>query len=353
MTLPGYLGANDENDLIKNLFRDYYNNNLMVYLNEGYRDHLREFETDPSGQGVNFKNFAEMIFLYYIVKDIAPDEKIRKSYAMISEVTEAAKQYDFNNITNKEDRTTNNYKEKFLEKKGNDSEIVFSEIIFDKSEEEFKKFLLENYDCDVRTGHVHESKGKTIDETTPPIQMDIDQNTAYEKYLEIMNLLDEELRKNGMSVADCCYGLWFEDVSAYEKAGLNKRTDTHREIDRHRFDDFMKILTAANSFIGKIVDEDESNRSLEGEKAETSSVIKALLVSSAKEITRTSLMVAFYYYFNCKEEDMMWTSYKALYESFKEELDPYLTAAGYQTVSSKSIFDVLLTFSSYARTLPI
>ena len=353
MTIPGFPGANDNNDVIKNLFRDYYNNNLMTYLNKEYRNHLREFETDPSGQGVNFKNFAEMIFLYYIVKDMDPAEKISKSYTMIDKVTEEAKNFNFKNVKKETFRNTGYYKVKLSVTDDDNSEIIFSETIFSKNEEKFKQFLLENYDCDVRTGRVHESKGKTIEETTPPMLMDIDQNTAYEKYSELMKQLKDELSEKGMNISDCNYGLWFDDVSAYKKAGLKKYTDMHSEIDKERFDDFMEILIGANSFIGKNVYEDESNRSLKGEKAETTSVIKALSITSAREITRTSLMVAFYYYFNCKEEDMRWTSYGELYDAFKEELDPYLISAGYQTLSSKSIFDVLLTFSSYARNLSV
>ena len=352
MTLPGFPGASDENDIIKNLFRDYYNNNLMAYLNKEYRDHLREYETDPSGQGVNFKNFAEMIFLYYIVKDIEPSEKIRKSFVMIDDVTTAAKDSFIKKELKEIKRDTEYYKKNILE----EDDAVFSEKIFSKTEEEFREFLLKNYDCDIRTGKVHEGKGhkgKIIEETTPPLQMDIDQNTAYEKYLKIMELLREELSKCGMKITDCCYGLWFEDISAYKKAGLRKYTNLNSKIDKNRFDDFMEVLTGANSFIGKNVNEEESNRSIEEEQAETTGLIKGLSVSSPREITRTSLMVAFYYYFNCKEEDMMWTSYRDLFEVFKEELDEYLKGTGYQEVSSKSIFDVLLTFSSYARTLPV
>ena len=355
MTLPGFSGASEETDIIKNLFRDYYNNNLMAYLNKGYRNHLREYETDPSGQGVNYKNFAEMIFLYYIVKDITPLEKIRKSYDMINKVMEAAKKKDYKKEAgNLEERNTKFYKDKLLSKNRRDNEVIFSEIIFKKSEDEFMRFLLDNYDCDVRTGKVHECRGKKIEETIAPLQMDIDQNTAFARYQEIMEMLERELAGSNMTIADCNYGLWFDDVSAYKKYGSKKYTSKYGGIDRERYENYIEVLTGANTFIGNNIDEEESNRSEESEKKETSKIIiKALSVSSARDVTRTSLMVAFYYYFNCREENMMWTSYKELYEVFKSELDMYLLDAGYQEVSAKNIFDVLLTFSSYARTLSV
>ena len=52
-----------ERDLEKNLFSDYYTNNLMRFVTEAYKENkLSEFERDPSGQGVNYKNFAEMVY---------------------------------------------------------------------------------------------------------------------------------------------------------------------------------------------------------------------------------------------------------------------------------------------------
>lgn len=332
MTLPGFTGASEETDIIKNLFRDYYNNNFMAYLNKRYRDHLREYETDPSGQGANYKNFAEMIFFYYIVKDITPIEKIKKSYDMINKVTDAAKKEHYERETDgSEERNTKFYKDRILAKNRKDNEIIFIENIFKKNEDEFMKFLLDNYDCDVRTGKVHETRGKEIEETIAPLQMDIDQNTAFARYQEIMGMLNNELAVSDMTIADCNYGLWFDDVSTYRKYGSQKCTDKYSGIDKGRYEDFIEVLIGANNFIEK----------------------KALSVLSARDVTRTSLMVAFYYYFNCREEDMIWTSYKEQYDAFKSELDIYLLDAGYQEVSAKNIFDVLLTFSSYARTLSV
>ncbi|WP_418774166.1 hypothetical protein [Hominenteromicrobium sp.] len=43
-------------DIEINLFRDYYSNNLMRFISEAYRGRLCEYEMDPSGQGINYKN---------------------------------------------------------------------------------------------------------------------------------------------------------------------------------------------------------------------------------------------------------------------------------------------------------
>ena len=59
-----------DSDIEKNLFEDYYANNLMRFLTAPYMENLSAYEQDPSGQGINYKNFAEMVYLYYIVQDL-------------------------------------------------------------------------------------------------------------------------------------------------------------------------------------------------------------------------------------------------------------------------------------------
>ena len=50
---------------------------------EKYEGKLNAVESDPSGQGINYKNFAEMIYIYFISKNYEPYEKIRRSDEMI------------------------------------------------------------------------------------------------------------------------------------------------------------------------------------------------------------------------------------------------------------------------------
>ena len=46
---------------------------------------------------------------------------------------------------------------------------------------------------------------------------------------------------------------------------------------------------------------------------------------------------------------MNWSNYGDMFEKFKRGIDPELEKCGYQEVSGKCMFDVVLTFSSYAR----
>ena len=117
-------------DIKTNLFRDYYANNLMRFISEMYRGKLCEFELDPSGQGINYKNFAEMIYLYYISKDCSPQDKIRLSSKMIERVRQS--RFKQGKIDTEKAGGTAFYRN------------LFSEDILSLPESKFEAFLCEN-----------------------------------------------------------------------------------------------------------------------------------------------------------------------------------------------------------------
>ena len=108
----------------------------------------------------------------------------------------------------------------------------------------------------------------------------------------------------------------------------------------------------ANNYLGNTVEEEVSEADLAKERAETSKVrTKALYVSSSKGVTRTCMLVAYYYYFNAfyeADEDVRGKSFEEIFRLFKNGLDSHLLPAGYQPVSGRNIIDVVVIFSSYA-----
>ena len=320
-------------DIETNLFRDYYANNLMRFISDVYRGRLCEFEVDPSGQGINYKNFAEMIYLYYISKDCSPQDKIRLSSEMIKRVQDSQ-----------------------LKQGKKDTDAIggtvfyrdlFCEDILIKPESEFEEFICKNYDCDTYAGS-YEIKDGTKDQKIGPIQMETEQNSAFAEYQAIL----KALVKRGVALENCNYGLWFTDVAAFKKKGYENICDRIAEIDREKFNEFMELLLGINSFIGYTVDETVSSQNSEQEWNEPSKMkTKALYVSSPDVVTRTSMIVAYYYYYNAVHEndaDDRWKNFEEVFNNFKRDIDPKLEAAYYQPLSGKNIFDVLVAFSSYA-----
>lgn len=83
---------NPDIDVEKNLFRDYYHDNLLRYITEDYTSNASAYEREPSGEGINYKNFAEVIYLYYLSRpNLNPRQKITAAKQTIDSCTRRAR----------------------------------------------------------------------------------------------------------------------------------------------------------------------------------------------------------------------------------------------------------------------
>ena len=278
-------------DIEKNLFRDYYSNNLMRFLTEEYRDVASDFEMAPSGQGINFKNFAEMIYLYFIVSDHNTVDKIKFSTQMIEEVQIEFERNPFNNSNHDTNFFRSNY-----------------DSIFTKSSSQFKKYLLENYNCST---HVVDPKtGKSYD--IGIMQSQIEQNTAKRVHQELLKELEHLIDIN-----DCDYGLCLMYIE--------KMKNYHIKDDK-KFNDFCKIL----NYIHKLL---KNKRNFDG-----------------SHIDRTAIIVIYYYYHNeyyNKNISGYWKNFEEHFNNFRDGVNLWLEEALYQPLDFKNIFDIAVVFSSY------
>ena len=79
-------------DVEKNLFRDFYADNLLRYITQDYLTNASAYEREPSGEGINYKNFAEVIYLYYLNRqDLIPRKKVTEAKAMIDRCAKRAR----------------------------------------------------------------------------------------------------------------------------------------------------------------------------------------------------------------------------------------------------------------------
>lgn len=87
----------DERDIVKNLFQDYYNDNFLRVLSSDYTNpkNATSIEKEPTGEGINYKSFVEMIYIYFLCRndlDMSPGEKIDKAEDIIDECVKRAKE---------------------------------------------------------------------------------------------------------------------------------------------------------------------------------------------------------------------------------------------------------------------
>lgn len=317
-----------KSDIELNLFRDYYHNNLMRFLSEAYIETPSGF-ANPSGAGINYKNYAEMVYLYYISKsseECSPAEKFIKSHDMIEDIN--AKMMDAEPSAETKKKDTQVYRDA-IRYDGND---LFSEDVLEMDEEAFKQFLCENYDC---------RRGSNVG----VMQLKTEQNSAFRVYQSIL----QDIEKLDVDLKNCNYGLWFVDVNAFNKEGYGKICERKTEIDPEKFDRFKKILEAMNKYVGREYKEDTKDI---GRTELSSEMIGAMKITEPKDVTRSSLLIAFYYYYNAKMETYLrkgHMSFEEFFYEFKMEADLKLEEAYYQPFSGRTLFDLLIAFSAYSR----
>jgi len=373
---PDGLGTivDPDTDIEINLFEKYYGNNLMRFLNESGDDSSQngEFDLNPTGQGINYKNFAEMIYLYYISKgrmeddDYTPEkiqDKIRRSDEMITRIRnrQAGKPVPEDRDRDMASSVTVYFRNLAQPDTGRTGSI------FQRSEKEFEEFLIRHYDCNVLV-----SAGP-VPVFRSPLLADTDQTAAKREYdaliedllFELRSAAAEEKDDDGYGYADACagyekscftaegeernlsendqqllrscsYGLYFEDPVAFSEDRLRRVCAGEKSYSDRKFRNFCNLLKAANRYMVP--------------QGHWGGKVSALFVQDAEYLTRTDMLVAFYYYFNASYgEDSLWTwtSYADFLRDFRDLIDPKLEAAHYQPLNGRNIFDMLVAFSSY------
>ena len=278
-------------DIEKNLFEDYYTNNLMRFITEVCEEKLNAFELDPSGAGINYKNFAEMVYIYFISGNYTAVQKIQKSCEMIERL-----KFSGNTPSVPEENQTMHYHN------------IFTDEILSLSETDFEKFIADNYDCNVR-------KGEKKSDVKPALQVNISQKTAFDIYNELI----DGLEYTGTTLEECDYGLWFTDTTVLERSFKN---------DNENKQNFMKLLDSMNIFLADVKK-----------------------ITSDEKVTRTSVITAYYYYYNSLNSNKnvkknfvdVWNDYTNSFTG----LNSMLEEIHYQPISERNIFDIAVIFSSY------
>lgn len=294
---------NPKYDIEKNLFADYYNNNIMRFCADIYEEKANAFELDPTGQGINYKNFAEMIYIYYIYQDLKPAEKIEKSNELIEKLKNSPVPENQNDGT------------KFFRE-------IFTYEIVNLSEQDFEEFIKNNYDC--RTN------------SRSPIQVNDSRNTAFEVYQEIIKKLDRECEKLGTSKETCFFGLEFVDSGAGKEELMRELKKLIKNPDEEKLNRFANLLIGFDRFAG--------------DRAAKTGTLKYLALENAEDITRTAIIIAYYCLYNLKYNGEK-APFSAVYDDYcseiKGSLNNYLERAGFRKISDKNLFDILIIFSSY------
>ncbi len=274
----------EQRDIQKNLFEDYYNNNLLRFLSESYKKNPGIQEKEPSGEGINYKNYAEAIYLYCLRKYENPKEKIKKAEELISRCKKSNIQRDYSLIN--EDDYTFDYRISFV-----DNALKFNE-------DDLVEYICRNYEIDRSVG------------AGSPITVANEQKMAFDNYNNLVGKIKKLYKDDlGDILYDATFLKYLKYFKVYNENGANE------------------IVSIVGSYLN-----DDNLFSLE----------------DATQMTRTILISVYFYYFQLDEKYNKYAkSVSDLYVNFCNGVNKILEDSRYQKISEKNIFDMSVFFAIY------
>ena len=288
-----------EKDVEKNLFHDYYNDNLLRYLMTEYQEESTGFEAEPTGEGINYKNFAEVIYLYFIQKEnLLPVDKIDRSEKLINECVQRIKEGKVSSANPSSVGSTELYKK-----------LLINDIV-NLEEDKLVDFLCDNF-------YFPENISKVS-----KISVATNQNTAMGIVNEVME--DIEMLDGGMRFDEEEFEVFY-DIDNFDFPINFDLSGTEFEQDP----EFTKILQKLDDKLRNI-----------GEKG-----VKQL--EEKDKVTRTQLIGLCYYYYRIGLDEEVKLPLPEIYDEFCDLVNPYLEQARFQKISEKNIFDMFIIFALY------
>ncbi len=318
--------TNTLRDVKKNLFEDFYCDNIIRYINDYQLNGVYE---EPSGITIQFKNFVEIIYLYWLNKDsrtYSPAEKYLSANAMIKKIVSKIKSAE------KEiDKSTSQLGKKYFEakmltdKKALGTEVYRNFIRTDSqddgnkhlkidnylglSEEEFLEIILQNYDIDT-----------TIKYTTSAAF----ENENYQESAEsnFGKLIDElKMETDGTGFIPNCYSLEFYET-VFDELFAKKEYD-------------VKLHTQLSTLVKKL-------------NEQMKQVLSEAEVEGYNLFTRTRFMYLFYNHFVLSRIGEKYNeTFDDFYDEYCESLNRKLEDCSYQLFSEKNLIDMMLLYSAF------
>ncbi|MDE6435171.1 MAG: hypothetical protein K2L07_13185 [Lachnospiraceae bacterium] len=306
------LDYNERTNIEKNLFQDYYTDNLLRYISDEYKENAKLFQAEPSGDGINYKNFAEVIYLYYLNQDgMDAKDKIKQAESLIKECASENQE----SVPEQSCQQTQFFQD-----------ICKQNQVSKLSREDFKKFILENYR--LPSGQ-RSSADITVDDDTRTASEKLD--SIYKSILELDSDIQDDLRESG--------SIYHMILGAYADFSATSMVNDYR---------------IAKEEILKDYSDDENFKILIHNLDKKLDITKKIIYLQEHEnahVTRADLIAAGFYYFQLKHmdyvEDEKIISLQDIYEEFCSFIDNYLEQSRFQKMNPKNLFDMYVVSALY------
>lgn len=317
----------DKDHEIVNLFYDFYNDNFL------------RFENPPPGDGINFKNYLEIIYLYWLnKKNLLPSQRLACAEQFIDEVYDTASRLAQASNASQRARIlkapafpTYIYRKKFFED------------ILDFNEEQFKNYLLDNY-------HIYRAGNNNR------IMMASETRTLKRYLLDLVAKINSYPQEEDLEeyVKDAYHekGEYYESPATLDEFC---RMDIGSLINylQKNYEAQMKCISADTEFISWL------------KKMENSLDVNRYILHNKKffdktRYARTDLIALYYYWFsNFALDDLIFddkvVDWEELLDAFLNGfndslgnehlgLNSYLSECGLQLFSSKVLYDSFILF---------
>ena len=324
-------------DIELQLFINYYNNNLLRFLTEEYQadseGQRHQLDMNPSGQGINVNNYAEVVYLYYLNRDLPPQEKIQRAEELIAALPELQRQrLAFSQQKLPEEQGTAFYRGLF----GFHS-LRARKTALELPEEQFTDFLCDNYVCEKSRG-------------SDTMLLGTEQRSAQKQYRDILDQFSELWNKQYAKIerAEGSQAMYLHNGLMFlsNRMGVEERrekllerlkkglTEEEKQSLNDSVDEFIKLLVETDRYLQLQV-------TVKNDKA-----------VPLKTVTRTNLVAAYHALYNLLQEGanrQNWRSFGELFDDFSLCIEPYLQNAYYQLLDGRNLLDVLVVFSSFCN----
>jgi len=331
----------DKTDIQKNLFFDYYADNLLNNLLVEDSKEFKRFEKEPTGHGINYKNYAEAIYLYYISRtNMTPSEKLAGATDMILRCSKPDEKY-IESQKKYVDKNTVYYQselEKLLAIDANDKDALY-------------RYIRENYICTAESG-------------TNPTHLASGNKTAavvYGDMLETLKQTADNIDFAQLEESDRSRD-YKPDKSEYASTSVRWMVKLSRLLGNTL--DLIKDKSLAN-LLTKI----EERFYCVHKKKTTHECIDSTFLPKGnpeEDVSRTRIIILYYFWFGLTymNEGNEVDGFKSFYDNFCEEeelstthrsckdteyygVNGCLRAAGYQEINPKNIFDITVLFLAF------
>lgn len=356
-------------DVERNLFLDYYCDNLSRYLTDSNCGGNGANVSEPSGHGLSFKNFVDVVFIYCLNKQDMPiGEKVTLFYELLARVKN---EYLCPNGTKRD------YEEEakvdFEEKQTEAFQTYFEKYAIKMNADKFCTYVAQAYYCDTREEIVTVPKTETGDEVRVEInrgefEIDFARSAPLEVYNSIKSKIEKEL---GLPKGVHLQNIDLRTIPDFKSTEANEdiaectanAEDTFKLAKLIERDDYYvaAVVTLLDENLPELPDTANGKKLDNGLVAVISEIKKRLKpstlidVDEKEEVTRTKIIAA-YYHLYCLQCDLdneycnvTHSTFKENYISLKSTLDNYLKDAGFQPTSEKNIFDMLVALFAYCR----